>query len=138
MRTEIELQKIEEPIKTALNEFLQWYDQHYTTPLNIEVDAYRLTIYIQHDITENLEDCIFECVRQTKRILNKEIDEEKIKESCNYECFVDVAAYINARFDDIRATLFKYLNKYGIKHVWWEEGWEDVYRYLVVYIQNQH
>jgi len=132
MGTEIEkLQKIEEPIKAALREFLDWYDQRM--PLDIEVDAHRLTIYIQYDITEELEDCIIKCVRQTK-ILSK-VDEEKIRESCNDGCFVDVTAIVNARFDDIREELFKRLNKYGIQYVW-EEGWEDVYRYLVVYIQH--
>ena len=101
-------------------------------PLSIEVDAQRLTIIVIHDITEELEECTFNC-QQTK-ILSK-VDEEKIRESCNDGCFVDVTAIVNARFDDIREELFKRLNKYGIQYVW-EEGWEDVYRYLVVYIQH--
>ncbi len=128
MGTEIELQKIPEPIKAALREFLEDYAVY------IDVEANRLAIYIQRDITEELENCEFECTQQTKR-LSKEADEEKIKESCRDSCFVEVTAVVNAMFDDIRER-FNRLNKYGIKY-WWEEGWEDVYRYLVVYIPIQ-
>ncbi len=138
MGTEIEkLQKIEmpEPIKTALNEFLQWYNRHYTTmPLDIEVDEQRLTIYIRYDVTEDLEDCVFECIQQTKRILTKEVDEEKIGKSCDESCLVEVGASISARFDDVLDELTKRLNKYG---VWWEKGWEDLCGYLVIYIPIQ-
>jgi hypothetical protein len=125
--------EIEEPIKTALKEFLQWYGQRYS--IDIEVDAHRLTIYIQHDITEDLEDCVFNCVQQTKRILSKEVDEEKIRESCQDSCFVETTAVVDARFDDIREELIRRLNKYGIKNVW-QGGWEDSYRYLVIHVQH--
>lgn len=131
MGTEIELQKMPEPIRAALREFLE-DEQHYA--IYIDAEANRLIIYIQHDITEELENCEFECTQQTKKHLSKEVDEEKIKESCQDSCFVGVTAIVNAAFDDIRERLSNCLNKYGIKH-WWEEGWEDVYRYLVVYIQ---
>jgi len=127
------LQKIPEPIRTALREFLEWYD--YTMPVNIELNENRLELYIQHDITEELEYCTFECVQQTKKLISKKVDEEKISESCRDGCFVDVTANANAMFDDIRKKLFEYLDKYGIKRVWWQEGWEDVYRYFEVHIQ---
>jgi len=131
MGTEI-LQKIEEPIKTALREFLDWCGQ-YDMPIDIQLDAHKVTINIYYDVTEEIEECTISCVQQAKRILSKEVDEEKIEESCRDSCFVEVITTTNARFDDIREA-FKYLNKYGIKY-WWEEGWEDVYRYLVIHIQ---
>jgi len=131
MGTEI-LQKIEEPIKAALREFLDWYGQRYTMPIDIQLDAHKATIHIYYDVTEKIEECTISCVQQTKRILSREVDEERIKESCRDSCFVEVAAVVNARFDDIREA-FKRLNN-GIKY-WWEEGWEDVYRYLVIHIQ---
>ena len=132
MGTEI-LQKIEEPIKTALREFLDWYGQ-YAMPIDIQLDAHKATIHIYHDITEEIEECTISCVQQTKRILNKEVDEEKINESCRGSCFVEVVATVDAMFDDIREELIKRLNKHGIRY-WREEGWEDVYRYLVIHIQ---
>ncbi len=126
-----------EKLQTALSEFLRWYNQRYTMPIDIQLDAHNAMVRIRYDITEEIEECEYSCVQQTKRILNKQVDEEKIEESCSNGCFVDVTAYIDARFDDIRTALFKYLNKYGIEHIWQEEGWEDLYRYLIVYIPTQ-
>jgi|GEM_PF-2786969 hypothetical protein len=129
MGTEVELQKIE-PVKAALREFLEWYDQRYTMPIRFE---HSVTVY--YGITEEVEECADNCVKQTKKILGRPVEEEKIKESCQDSCFIDVTAYVNAIFDDVREKLIEHLNKYGIKHVWWEEGWEDVYRYLVIHVQ---
>ncbi len=117
-------------VRAALSEFWEWY-RHYKMPAVVELNE-NLVVHIYHDVTEEIESCVIECIEQTKGLVKK-VDEEKIKESCSSGCFYDVVGYTNAMFDDIRQKLFKYLNKYGVKYEW-KEGWEDVYRYLEVTI----
>jgi hypothetical protein len=130
----IELELINSGVRTALKEFWKWFAPRYATPYamsaDVELDTNHLSLHIYYDVTEKVDECIFDCVEQTKKYINK-VDENKIEESCQGGCFYDVAAYANAMFDDIREKLFKCLDKYSIKYSW-KEGWVDNSKYLQV------
>jgi len=129
----IELELINDTIRSALKEFLEWYEPRYSMPIDAELDVERVSIHIYHDTTEDLENCVVDCIEQTKRHVSKEVDEFKIRDSCYSGCIYEVSGIINARFDDVREKLLKHLNKYGIKYEW-REGWEGEYKYLEINI----
>jgi len=116
-------------VKAVLSEFLKWYEAHYSMPFNIEIGPNEVALYIYHDITGELKNCVNLCVEKWKKRLNSE---DQLNEFCHNICIEDVSCRINEVFCGIRNELTRYLDKYGIKYRL-EEGWEGYARYLSVF-----
>jgi hypothetical protein len=131
----IEFKLLREDIRQALKEFWEWYKWHYAMPVNIELGMDYMTILIEYDITEEVDECVKACIEKSKKeFANEDISEEDIRIGCYDMCDEEVSDDINAVFNEVWTKLWPILNKYGMKYDW-EMSWDQNTKYLRVDIK---
>jgi len=126
----IEFKLLRDDIKSALKEFHDWYNWRYIMPVEIVLGADYMIIYIEYDITQELESCEEACIEQAKKdMLSEELTEDDIGQGCHDSCMEDIVIDTNTVFSEIRRKLWEVLDKYGFKYDW-EDSWEGDIKYL--------
>jgi hypothetical protein len=131
----IEFKLLRDDIRAAFKEFYEWYNWRYVMSVWVVLGTDYVEIYIEYDITQELESCENACIEQAKNDLAaEEYDDDDIAQGCYESCIEDIAMDINADFSEIKYKLLRILDKYGFKYDW-EMSWDYNVKYLRVLIK---
>ena len=131
----IEFKLLRDDIRAAFKEFYEWYNWRYVMSVWVVLGTDYVEIYIEYDITQELESCENACIEQAKNDLAaEEFTEDDIAQGCYESCIEDIAMDINADFSEIKYKLLRILDKYGLKYDW-ELSWDYNVKYLRVHIK---
>jgi len=126
----IEFRLLRDDIRNMLTEFYEWYNWRYVMPVEVELGMDYIKMYMECDVSEELDKCIDLCVENVnKDTLAEELTKEEINAGCYETCNEDISMDTNGVFSEIRRKLWEILDKYGFKYDW-EDSWEGDIKYL--------